>query len=888
MIRLVRGLLFAYPPSLRRAHGAEMAAAVEARWKDQRGLVARSLFVVELIGDFLSSWLREWRAVGAGRGATRGWRAPDWGLAADARTAVLLFTRAPVFVLGAVVTLALGIGATSAIFSLADATLLRPLPIRAPEGVWQVDFSWAHPDFRDLAASGVAFSDVVAWSNQTFALDRGGEAVEVPGAAVSGSYFGLTGLRPVLGRLLTDADDLASAAPVIVVSERAWTRVFGRDPEVIGRIVQLNRRPVAIVGIAPASFRGLSLRDAPEIFIPLLAMPKVATGFLARPGIMNSRDLVWLQVAGRLRDRVTPAQAAAAVAGVYRTLHPPKTSAEEADTVKLGPIGSRALGLDTADDSRRFVFILLGAAGVTLLLACATVANLLLVRSERRRRELAVRAALGASRARVVRLLFAESLAIGLAGSVGGLLVARLALSSLASFELPGQVLIQDLDLSLSPTLLATAVGLGIATSLVFGLAPAWQASRFDPQSALRDGARGTTRQPIRSALVTMQVALCVLLLAGSLAFGRAMRYALSIDMGFDTVRTSVTSVNPGRARYTPTQIAAVRQRIREALIAQRWVTAAGWSAMLPLRGSMQWTLGIGGSQTPANGEVTAEANVVSEGYFEAMGIPLRYGRFFAQTDTATAPMVMIVSESMANKYWPQGNAIGARVNTNTDVKDPNVIATVIGVVGDVKHDLSSPRATMFYATAAQQLSMLDFGGQHLIVRATVPSDVAVANVAAVIRRVDSKLPISRSQTIAQHLGALLMAQRLGLTLFLLFSGLAVVLTSFGLYAVVASAVAQRGREIGIRVALGAERASVLGLVARQGIVEVAAGLVAGLAAFVLTDSALSSFLLALPATNAVSLGALAVGIAALALIAMLVPARRALAVDPAIALRQE
>jgi hypothetical protein len=278
----------------------------------------------------------------------------------------------------------------------------------------------------------------------------------------------------------------------------------------------------------------------------------------------------------------------------------------------------------------------------------------------------------------------------------------------------------------------------------------------------------------------------------------------------------------------------------------------------------------------------------VSEGYFEAMGIPLRYGRFFAQTDTATAPMVMIVSESMANKYWPQGNAVGARVNTNTDVKDPNVIATVIGVVGDVRHDLSSPRATMFYATAAQQLSMLDFGGQHLIVRTTLPSDVAVANVAAVIRRVDSMLPISRSQTMAQHLGALLMAQRLGLTLFLLFSGLAVVLTSFGFYAVVASAVAQRGREIGIRVALGAERASVLGLVARQGIAEVAAGLVAGLAAFVLTDSALSSFLLALPATNAASLGALVVGIAALALVAMLVPARRALAVDPAIALRQE
>jgi len=888
MTHFLRLLLLAYPPSIRRDHGEEIVAAVVARWRDAESVPARARLGVDLLADIVASWPREWRA-SAGRRA-RPQRpvgiAVLSGARADARAACRLFTRAPLFALGAVVTLALGIGATSAIVSLADATLLRPLPIRAPDRLWQVDFSWSNPDFRDLEAAGTPFSDVAAWSNQTFGFDRTGEAVEMPGAAVSGGYFPLTGLRPVAGRLLEAGDNRAGAPPVAVLSERAWTRLLGRDPSIVGATIELNRCPVTIVGIVPRVFRGLSLSDAPEIFVPIAAMTSVGTGLVSRPASMNSRHLVWLNVVGRLRDDATPAQATSAVGALYDRVHPPDPGASP-EPVRLRPLAVMAFSAGDTGGERRFVAVLVGATIVSLLLACATVANLLLVRAEHRRREMALRTALGAGRGRLMRLVLAESLAIGLAGSAGALVVARITLSLLGSFDLPGRVPIADLGLSLSPALLAMSIALGLATSLLFGLAPAWQTSRVDAQAALRDGSRGATRQPIRGLLVTLQVGLCVLLLAGSIAFGRAMQYASSLDLGFDTGHTAIISFNPGRARYTPAQVVDVERRLEDAIQREPWAAGAGWLSILPLRGSMTWTLGIKGPDAPPKGRADIDANLVSPGYFHAMAIPLLAGRTFSDADTTTAPPVMMISESMARRYWPRGDAVGSRVSTDPDSSDPSAEGTIVGVVGDVKHDIDNPRQTMFYIPVEQHVSMLDFG-QSLVVRARVPPEVALADVAAVVKRVDPRLPIGRAQTMADHLGALLMPQRLGLTLFVLFAVLAVVLTTLGIYAVVASAVAERRREIGIRVALGAEPTAVLGLVARQGVRPIVIGLVVGLLGFILAGSALSSLLFTLPAVNAWSLALLVCAVGAVALGAMLAPARRALAVDPAVTLRQE
>jgi putative ABC transport system permease protein len=884
--RFARVLLRAYPAAIRRDHGVEMASAVEASWRDHRTLMGRARLLADLVVDWATSWVRPGRSGGAASGAPEPRRPGGGAWGADVQSAARLFTRNPLLALGAVLTLALGIGATAAIFSLADATLLRPLPIRAPSNVWALDFSWSHPDFRDLETAATPFAEVAAWSNQTFGLDTRSESIEVSGAAISGGYFPLIGVPPAAGRLLENRDDQAGAAPVAVLSERAWVRIFGRDPSLVGSVLLINRRPVTIVGIVPRFFRGLSLADAPDLFLPLEAMPVVGTGLLGRRQALANRGLVWLHVAGRLRPGATVAQATSAVDALYRQRHPPVPGAEP-DHVSMAPLARTALGGGSGDDLRRFVWVLLGATAVTLLLSCATVANLLLVRAERRRRELALRAALGASRARLLRLVLVESAAIGLAGGLSGLAVAAGALRLLGAFQLPGRVSIDDLGLALSPTLLALSVGLGLGTSLVFGLAPAWLALRRDPQRALGEGSRGTTlRQPIRSGLVAAQVGLCVLLLLGSVAFGRALRYALSLNLGFDTTTTALVTVNPARARYSRAQMADVDRRILEAVRAEPWVTSAGWMSILPLRGSMSWQV----SPISADGHVTTPvditSNIVSDGYFAAMGIPVREGRPLSALDTATAPPAVVVSEGMARRYWPAGPVVGARVSMAPDSPDP-AIATVVGVVGDVRRGIDHTPDLQIYVAFAQHPDMFDFA-QHLVVRTRLAPEAALGQVVALVGQVDPALPISTSQTMSEHLGALLMPQRLGLTLLLLFAGLAVVLTTLGIYAVVAFAVAERRREIGIRVALGAERARVLSLVARQGLGPVGLGVGLGLMAFVLAGSTLRALIFALPAMDVGSMLLLAAAIGTIAVGAMLVPARRALAVDPVVALRQD
>jgi putative ABC transport system permease protein len=884
---LFRLLLLAYPPTLRRTYGDEMALTVKDRWRDRPGVVARARLVAALLADLLGSWVRLLRGSRPPHGG-RG-RARVQYPAADVRSAARLFTRAPLFATGAVLTLAVGIGAATAVFSLADATLLRPLPIPALDRVVEVDFSWSYPDFRDLAAQQHVFSALTAWTNTHVGLERDGETQDVEAAGVSGAFFALASQRPVVGRLLTEDDDRPSAGPVVVLSERVWRRLFAADPHLVGSTLSINRRPVTVVGIVRAAFRGLSLRNAPEIFVPLAALPSVGTGFLGRPGLVEKRNVVWLQLAGRLKDGVTVDHAQAEVDHTYRRLHPPADPSQPAESAHLTPLVARALGLDTSEDLRRLILVLLGATGVTLLLACATVANLMLVRAEQRHRELAVRTALGAGRWHLGRLLLIESVAIGLGGSLAGLAVAQMALGLLESFALPGRIPIDQLGLSLNRPLLAASVGLGLGTALVCGMAPIWQTARLDVTAALRDGSRATARQSLRAVLVTAQVALCVLLLGGSLNFGRAVRFALTLDLGFDTAHTAITTIDPTLVRYSKAQVIGLEQQILQTLRTQPWVTGAAWSAMLPLQGMMSWQIGVPGYQPPNGENISTQANVVSDGYFAAMGIPLIAGRAFAPTDTTSAPSVVVIDVSMAKKFWPNGDALGSRLDLNTGLTDPHAMATVIGIAGDARRSVDGPHATLLYLVASQWPDMLDFGGQHLIVRSTTLDARATARETAIaLRHLDPIVPVTSSETMRDHLDRTLMAHRLGLTLFLLFAGLAVILTSFGIYAVVAYAVAHRTREIGIRVALGAAPSRVLGLVVRQGLVPIGVGLTVGLVTFVWSSAVIERFMFAVPATSVGSIGLLALVVGCVATSAMLLPTRRALAVDPATALRTD
>jgi predicted permease len=862
-----------YPPALRRSHGADIAATVSARWRERRSLGARVRFTADLIADVASTW--------------RQTRIPLMRhVTADVRDALRLFRRGPLFAASAVITLALGVGTTSAIVSLADATVLRPLPIPEAGRVVQSAFSFSHPDFRDLEAGHRSLTDLSAWTNAQFALERQGDTVQVLGAGVSGRYFALTGQTAVAGRLLQDDDDTSAGPARAVISERLWARVYQRDPQVVGSNVLVNRRPVAIVGIFPAAFRGTSLQYAPEIFVTLAHIADLSPGFLSRPGTMTSRGMVFLNLAGRLKPGTDVSQAGDEARRIYYAARPPNTKPDTGAWFE--PMLPVALGRRTSADLQRFVTLLLGASALTMLLSCATVANLLLVRADRRRHELGVRAALGAGRARLSRLLFVESLGIGVAGGLAGVAVAYGALQLLGTYALPGQVAIGDLGLRVDARLLAATGALGLLTALVFGLAPIRQARRIDASLVLRSGARSTSRGRFRAALVGLQVALCVVLLGGSLAFGRAMAHALALDLGFNVSETTITSINPSLARYTPDRAADLRRRALEILQTRPGVRAAGWSLLRPLSGAFILKPIAEGEAAPPEGPGRdVHANVVTDGYFDALQIPVARGRAFTAEDFRSGLAIVVVSQALAGTLWPSAqDPVGRRLSLEDPGSADMKWFTVVGVVADIHRQVGGPPVPMLYLPDGRVPA--SFSPDYLMVRAAGPVDPIIAEVRAVLRSLDPNVPITASVPMSRHVAGPLMAHRLGLTLFVLFAGLALVLTGFGLYAVVATAVSQQTREIGIRVALGAEASRVLGLVARQGLWPVAIGLTAGLAAFALGARLIASFMFSLPVVSAGALLVVSSVVVAGALLAMFVPARRALGVDPTVALRAE
>ncbi len=878
-----RLLLRAYPSSLRLTYGDEMALAVADRWRDQPKIAARLKLIRDILVDFVQSLPRAWRIE---RGRTpRPARRGGAGLSSDVRQAARGLGHAPWFTLGAIVTLALGIGASTAIFSLARATLLHPLDIASPDRVVQLSWSWSHPDMREIERRVDVFSGVAAWASFDAGLDRDGRTTRLGAAAVNGRYFDTLGLTPLAGRLIHDQDDQPGAAPVTVLTEQLWRHTFGADLRVIGATLRLGPgTPVTVIGVVPSTFHGLSLSTGPELYVPMRTLPQVARGFLARPRMLERSDVVFINITGRLRDDVTIGLAEQRAAAIYRELHPGSTDGSPDERVTLTPVTATALGLDSTAGLARFVYVLVGATMVTLLLACATVANLLLVRGERRQRELAIRAALGAGRARTARLLLAESLLLGIGGALGGAAVAQGGLALLARFDLPGRIPIDHLNLGTDWRLLAASIALGLATSVIFGAAPVWQSRRVCLTDALRSGDRGATRQPLRATLVAVQVALAVLLLAGSLAFARAVRHAIGLDFGFDISRTAIVTIDATLGGYTKDRVTVLQSNVLAALATRPDIEAASWSAMRPLRGRMQWDIGfVDGPKTP----VSIETNVVSAGYFDTLRIPTRAGRVFSRSDEAGGAMVAVINEAAAKKYLAGRDPVGSQLDLHADDKDP-LFARVIGVVGDTHHAVDDTPSPMVYTLAAQHADMFDFGGQFLLVRGTRDGGLAAREAVAALASIDPHLPITATETMTDHLATSLEPQRLGLTLFSLFAALAVVLTALGLYALIAYAVAHRTREIGIRMALGARPGEVVALVARQGVVPVFVGLVAGAITFRLSGWAMAKLVFALPLFDGWPFLVLTLAVGLVAVLSTIVPARRALAVDPVDALRRD
>jgi predicted permease len=871
-------LLFAYPPDLRRTHGACMRQCASD------ALTARGLSAApRLFTDLLVSIPYEWVLV------VKGIRVTTWinGLTKDVVHAFRLLARSPGFTAAAVLTLALGIGATAAIFSLAEATLLRPLKVANPSELYMVRFSSSYPDFQSYRTLDRLFSGVIGTSSAqiNMVVDGRADLADAGDARfVSGDYFNVLGVPPAAGRVIGPADDTPNGPIVVVLGYRWWRSRFGGDPGVIGKSVRVNNVPATIIGVAAKDFRGTSLHGAPKLFVPLSQSPRLRTGFFASPTMLTTRRMVWLNVIVRLRPGVTPQQGAAAIEGIYRQVQPLKPGAK-AEPFELQPLRTRALGGDSAPSLTNFVALLGAVVALTLLIGCANLANLLLSRAAARRREIGVRMAIGAGRARIARQLLIESLVLSAIGGAAGLYVAALGIQLLGRFQLPGGVEVAALGLELNGRMLLFTGVMACVTGIVFGVAPAWRAARTDVLSTLRDDSRATSaRSGLRSTLVGIQVALSAVLLIGAGLFLRSLVNALDAPLGFRIEGVATASVSLGVARY---DVARAQLFYADAIARARQlpgVTAAAWTGVIPSVGGRMFTTTVEGYQPQPSEEVRFYYSNVGPEYFRAVGTRLLRGRPFSDADGPGAPQVGIINEAAAKKYWAGRDPLAGRITGND-----NVAIQIVGIAEDTRLDAAGDEAVPFiYLPFNQDEQGGTRSTAHLLVRTAGDVEPVLGPLADQLRAIDRDAPVFDVSSLAWRLRGLVMPQRMGTTLFALFGTLAITLAAIGIYGVASYVTTLRTRELGIRIALGADRRRIRALVLRQGSMPVALGLVSGLIVAAIASSAATAFLRGVPARDPLTYTTVALLLAAVALVATWIPARRAARLHPINALRQE
>jgi predicted permease len=881
--RLYGWLLYLYPPPFRRAHGREMRQLL--RTADQRG--DRPF---NLAGDLLHSLLREWfEAVRPARfqSPTRQPALPGEPMRNIFRDFVLatrMLAKNPSFTLAAVLTLALGIGANTAMFTLADATLLRPLQVQDPERLVVWAWTSSYPDYQEYTKRPDLFEGVLAVagaSRVNLVID--GDAELTTSTFVSGNAFDVLGVRTVHGRPILPSDDVANGPLVAVLDHDYWQRRFGGDPGVIGRAFRMNGRAGTIVGVAEDGFRGISIGAAPSMYMPTGVYNQVQTGFFSRVNALTARGFVWLTVIARLKPGVAVSQAESEMTALYAQLHP-STDGSPRESLTLTPLRARALGR-SASDITNFVVLLLGVAGFTLLIGCANLASLLLAKASSRRREMGVRLALGATRGRIVRQMLTESLLLAALGGAAAVGVAAMALEGLSAFQLPGGVSIGSMHLEIDRVALATASMLSLATGLMFGVLPAVRASRADVLVSLRDENRGaSSRSAVRSALLAAQVALTLVLLTGAGLFVRGLSSALFIPLGFDERQVLTASVNLGLARYENARAATFFNAALDRVRALPQVESAAWGNLVPTRGAMTSQTEVEG-YTKAEGEVvTVHGAHVGPSYFPTVGTRLVAGREITSEDGPASPPVAVINERMAERYWAGRNPLGGRFQMF------NRWITVVGVVENtVVQELTEAPVPHMYLAFNQWLTGpqgIASDSAHLFVRTRVDPAAAVPLVREQLRALDPELPLYDVTPFADRVARLVMPQRMGVMLMGFFSALALVLATVGIYGVASYVAALRTREIGIRLALGATRGRIGRLMLRQTAMPVATGIVAGVILALWAGQLAAAFLLDVSPRDPLTLAAAASLLGLVAFGASYLPARRAARLDPQIALR--
>ena len=800
----------------------------------------------------------------------------------DVVFAVRQLARHRAFTVAAVLTLALGIGANAAIFSLVDAVVLHPLPgVREPERLVELGYGVSYPALQDFRRDAAAQLDLAAFSSRSLALSGGERPRPIAGAVVSGNYFAVLGARMALGRPILASDDREGAPPVAVISHAFWRQELGGDPAVLGRMLVVNGVPLPVVGVTEPGFQGTRLGGM-DLWAPLHAWPQLAPTSFGTVRL-DRRSWSWLVGVGRLRDGATREQATAAVnasAKRQKELHPGEGRSNW--RMELYPTTLRAMG---GAGVVRFATLLAAVVAAVLLLACANVANLLLARAAHRRREIAVRLALGASRGRLVRQLLTESLVLAALASALGVMVMPAAVRAVARYTTAGALSRTVVGADVGPRALAFTAAVAIVTAIVFGLVPALQSSRPGQTGALRDGAAGSGRQRsrLRDLLLASQVALCLVLLVGAGLFTRSLRNALRADLGFRGDRLALASVTPGLARMDAPAAAAFYVAATERVRALPGVRAVTWTSLVPMTDSYDTgSAEIEGYAKQPGEEIEIEYATVGLDYFATLDIPLLRGRAFGPEDAPGATPVAVINETMARRYWPKGDAVGRRL-----VMCCGDTLVVAGVARDAKYHAlgEAPQPFLFLPLAQRPRNGLY--EMTLVARTAGDPEAVLASLPAALRSVSSAVPVSGVGTYRDRFGDLLMPQRFGAALLGFFSALALVVAVVGVYGVVAYAVSQRSRELGIRVALGARPGSVVGLVLGHSLRDVAIGVVAGVALAIPATKAAAGLLYGVAPTDAVTFAGMSAMLLAVAALAALGPARRASKVDPAVVLRE-
>ena len=798
----------------------------------------------------------------------------------DLRQAIRLLLKAPGFSALIVVVLALGIGANTAIFSIVNGVLLKPLPFADASRLIAIDTTVrnepddsAYLDVLDWHAQSATVEHIAAYATAAVTLTGRGEAASIPMAVVTPDIFPLLGVAPIAGRVLGPGDDRRGAERTAVISETLWARSFGRDASILGKPALLDGDAIVIVGVMPARFEfPFDTENPPQIWMPVLA-----SRFSAQWA--EQRGASFLKAVGRLRAGVALAAAQAELSAIAARI--------DAANPRNGSHGIvlRPFQDVLVKNYRPALVALLGAVAAVLLIACANIANLLLARGTSRRREMAVRTALGASRGRIVRQLLIESLVLAAAGGAAGTVVALWGVDALVRIS---PIQIPRLNtVHIDRSVLLFTVLASLLTGALCGLLPAVQLSRSNPGDALKDGDRGGSSgrgARTRNILVVAEVALSLMLLASAGLLIRSLSGLQRVSPGFRTERAVTMQLLLPQTRYgNPTQMIAFYRRLRDEIAAMPAVSATAVSTTLPMTGS---DIGMGfkpdGRAVDPNVRTSASFFGVSPDYFSTMGIRIVRGRGFTEHDDERAALVLVINETMAAKYWPGENPIGQRVTigyNNTPARE------IVGVAGDVKQtSLTDAVASQMYTPFVQA----PWPFLTAVARTTAAPEAAAGSLRQALAHLDPEQAAGDIRTFDQYLARSIATPRFTAILLGAFASLALLLAGFGLYGVMAYSVAQRSREIGIRMALGAQAADVRSLVVSQAVRLGAAGLAMGLAGALAVTRVLDSLLFGVTACDPLTFAAVSAALITVLLLAAYLPARRATRVDPIVALRAD